>query len=227
MSNDHPSHPRRREAPDRLPLLGRQTYGETDLHRTIMIESIESLKLHYAGQQVYVSGNILLFYQPGNRRRHVSPDVLVVKGLAPTPRNYLLWEEGRPPQVVIEVTSESTRDEDLYDKFEIYRDQVQVAVVAYQVASGWRKPAVADHTSDHPGADAPRSLEFSARRTAGVSPPVFRMPAHWREGSQYHLRWCPQAIGRVPAKKTRHRWAHAPPFRQDLCSVGLTHQETE
>jgi hypothetical protein len=39
----------------------------------------------------------------------------------------LLWEEGRPPQVVIEVTSESTRDEDLYDKFEIYRDRVQVA----------------------------------------------------------------------------------------------------
>ncbi len=37
--------------------------GETDLHRTIMIESIESLQLHYAGQQVYVSGNILLYYQ--------------------------------------------------------------------------------------------------------------------------------------------------------------------
>jgi Uma2 family endonuclease len=101
--------------------------GETDLHRNIMFAAIESLKLHYAGQQVYVSGNILLFYQPGNRRRHVSPDVLVVKGLDPHDReNYLLWEEGRPPNVVIEVTSGSTRDEDLYDKFEIYRDQIRV-----------------------------------------------------------------------------------------------------
>ena len=101
--------------------------GETDLHRNIMFASIESLKLHYRGQQVYVSSNLLLFYQPGNRRRHVSPDVLVVKGLEPHEReNYLLWEEGRPPHVVIEVTSDSTRDEDLYDKFEIYRDQIRV-----------------------------------------------------------------------------------------------------
>ena len=102
--------------------------GETDLHRSIMFEAIESLKQHYSGQQVYVSGNILLCYQKGNRRRHVSPDVLVVKGLEQRDRkNYLLWEEGRPPDVVIEVTSESTREEDVYDKFEIYRDKVQVA----------------------------------------------------------------------------------------------------
>jgi Uma2 family endonuclease len=101
--------------------------GETDLHRSIMVETIDALKLYYAGQQVYVSGNILLLYQPGNRRRHVSPDVLVVKGLDPHDReNYLLWDEGRPPHVVIEVTSESTREEDLYDKFEIYRDSVRV-----------------------------------------------------------------------------------------------------
>jgi len=102
--------------------------GETDLHRDIMFDAIESLKQHYAGRQVYVSGNILLFYQKGNRRRHVSPDVLVVRGLEQRERkNYLLWEEGRPPHVVIEVTSESTREEDIYDKFEIYRDKIRVA----------------------------------------------------------------------------------------------------
>jgi Uma2 family endonuclease len=102
--------------------------GETDLHRSIMFDAIESLKQYYQGQQVYVSGNILLFYQQGNRRRHVSPDVLVVKGLEQRDRkNYLVWEEGRPPHVVIEVTSDSTREEDIYDKFEIYRDKVRVA----------------------------------------------------------------------------------------------------
>jgi len=102
--------------------------GETDLHRNIMFATIETLKLYFEGQRVYVSGNILLFYQPGNRRRHVSPDVLVTKGLDPRDRDhYLLWQEGRPPNVVIEVTSESTREEDLDDKFEIYRDKVSVA----------------------------------------------------------------------------------------------------
>ena len=102
--------------------------GETDLHRKIMAAVIEMLELYFAGQPVYVSGNLLLYYKPGNKRRHVSPNVMVVKGLEPRNRdNYLLWEEGRAPNVVIEVTSASTRDEDLDEKFEIYRDVVRVA----------------------------------------------------------------------------------------------------
>ena len=102
--------------------------GETDLHRSVMVVTIETLKMHFAGQPVYVSGNILLYYRPGNKCRHVSPDVLVTRGLEPRDREcYLLWEEGRAPNVVIEVTSQSTRDEDLEDKLEIYRDEIQVA----------------------------------------------------------------------------------------------------
>jgi Uma2 family endonuclease len=101
--------------------------GETDLHRQDMVDAIETLKLFFAGQKVYVSGNLLLFYKPGNRRRHISPDVLITRGIEPRSRdNYLLWEEGKPPNVVIEVTSASTRDEDLEDKLEIYRDIIQV-----------------------------------------------------------------------------------------------------
>jgi Uma2 family endonuclease len=101
--------------------------GETDVHRNVMVEAIETLKMYFAGQQVYVSGNILLYYRPGNKRRHVSPDVLVVRGLEPGDReSYLLWNEGRAPNVVIEVTSQSTRDEDMEDKLEIYRDEIKV-----------------------------------------------------------------------------------------------------
>lgn len=102
--------------------------AESDLHRDVMVAAIETLQEHYTGQRVYVSGNILLFYRPGDKRRHVSPDVLVVLGLEPRSRdNYLLWEEGRAPNVVIEVTSRSTRNEDLKDKLKIYRDEIQVA----------------------------------------------------------------------------------------------------
>jgi len=140
--------------------------GETDLHRNIMFAAIESLKLHYAGQQVYVSGNILLFYQPGNRRRHVSPDVLVVKGLAPHDReNYLLWEEGRPPDVVIEVTSDSTRDEDLYDKFEIYRDQIRVVeYFLFDPRGDYLEPAL-------------QGYRLKARRYEPIKPVAGRLPS--------------------------------------------------
>jgi Uma2 family endonuclease len=99
--------------------------GETDYHRRVIIELIGALEEYYAGQQVYVSGNLLLFYEPGNRRRHVSPDVLVTKGLRLGDRlNYILWEEGAPPNML--KSPETTRREDLEDKFVVYRDKVRV-----------------------------------------------------------------------------------------------------
>ena len=82
---------------------------------------------HFAGQYAYVSGNILLFYEQGSPRRHVSPDVLVTNSLAPGDReHYLVWREGRAPDFVIEVTSKSTRREDLREKFELYPDVLRI-----------------------------------------------------------------------------------------------------
>jgi Uma2 family endonuclease len=102
--------------------------AETDWHRDLMIALIQTLKVWYATQpRVYVSGNLLLFYEEGNRRRHVSPDVFVVKGVAKHDRpNYLLWEERKGPDVVIELTSSSTRREDIEGKYQLYRDTLRV-----------------------------------------------------------------------------------------------------
>ncbi len=121
--------------------------GETDLHRNVMVAAIDTLKMHFAGQLVYVSGNILLYYRPGNKRRHVSPDVMFVRGLEQRDReNYLLWEEGRAPNVVLEVTSESTRDEDLEDKLEIYRDEIEVVeYFLFDPRSEYLNPALQGH----------------------------------------------------------------------------------
>jgi Uma2 family endonuclease len=102
--------------------------AETDWHRDLMNTLIQTLAAYYAAEpMVYVSGNLLVFYKPGNRRRHLSPDVFVIKGVAKHQRpNYLIWEEGKGPEVVIELTSQSTRDEDVEDKFELYQDTLRV-----------------------------------------------------------------------------------------------------
>src|SRR6476620_6419063 len=76
---------------------------ETDWHRKLMNLLIEMLEMFYAGKQVYVTGNILVFYEEGNRRRHVSPDVWAARGVEDRLRpNYLIWEEARGPEFVIE-----------------------------------------------------------------------------------------------------------------------------
>jgi Uma2 family endonuclease len=102
--------------------------AETDWHRILMMVLIQTLEARYAkDKQVYVSGNLLIFYEQGNKRKHVAPDVFVVKGVAKHPRpNYLLWEEGKGPDVVIELTSSSTRREDLKKKFDLYQDVLKV-----------------------------------------------------------------------------------------------------
>jgi Uma2 family endonuclease len=102
--------------------------AETDLHRDLMLELIETLKHHYAGDpDVYVSGNLLLFYEPGNKRRHVAPDVFVVRGVEKRRRdNYLVWEEGKGPDLIIELTSKTTRREDQQKKLALYRDVLKV-----------------------------------------------------------------------------------------------------
>ncbi|HJT76767.1 MAG TPA: Uma2 family endonuclease [Gemmataceae bacterium] len=102
--------------------------AETDLHRELMFDLIKTLQAYYAADSmVYVSGNLLVFYVPGDRLRHLSPDVFVVKGVPKRERpNYLTWEEGKGPGVVIELTSSSTRDEDVQDKFQLYQNNLRV-----------------------------------------------------------------------------------------------------
>jgi Uma2 family endonuclease len=121
------SHPDRRLFND-YPTSDGRPVAETDWHRDLMADLIQMLKAWYASHSdVYVSGNLLLFYRRGDKRRHLSPDVFVVKGVPAHDRpNYLTWEEGKGPDVVIELTSSSTRSEDVNRKFVLYRDTLKV-----------------------------------------------------------------------------------------------------
>jgi len=96
--------------------------AETDTHRELMTDLIFSLSEHFKDDPLtYVSGNLFLYYVEGEPRRSVSPDVFVVKGIEKKERPiYKLWEEGKAPDVVIELTSETTRLDDLGTKKGLY-----------------------------------------------------------------------------------------------------------
>ena len=107
-----------------------QPVAETDVHRDLMFELITTLREYFRDDpNVYISGNLFLYYQEGNPRQSVAPDVFVVKGIPGHRRRiYKLWEEGRPPDVVFELTSRSTRGEDLRTKHDLY---AQLGVTEY------------------------------------------------------------------------------------------------
>ena len=96
--------------------------GETDVHIDALIYLREALRDHFRDDpQMYVAGNMLLYYEEGNPAACVAPDVFVVQGVAKGERRtYRLWDEGQPPAVVFEITSRGSRLEDLGTKRAVY-----------------------------------------------------------------------------------------------------------
>ncbi len=94
----------------------------SDLHRDILFGTIETLKAHFKQHpDVYVSGDILMYYVKGDPRQSVAPDVLVSFGLGKKRRDtYLVWVEGKLPDFVMEFSSKTTYDDDLGPKKDRY-----------------------------------------------------------------------------------------------------------
>ncbi|MCZ6679286.1 MAG: Uma2 family endonuclease, partial [Candidatus Poribacteria bacterium] len=110
------------ERTDIYPESDGKPMAETDIHRKLMNDVIEMLENHFrARRDVYVSGNLLLYYEKGNPKKSVAPDVFVVFGIEKKQRRtYLQWAEGKGPDVVLEISSKSTAQHDLTGKKDLY-----------------------------------------------------------------------------------------------------------
>lgn len=97
--------------------------AETDVHRDEMTDALlHPLRERYRNElMTYVSGNLFVYYDEGNPQLKVAPDVFVVFGAENYQRRtYKLWEEGKAPDVVFELTSNSTKNQDPGDKRLLY-----------------------------------------------------------------------------------------------------------
>ena len=94
----------------------------SDMHRRILTHIIQTLENHFTQRpEVYVSGDILMYYVEGQPQKVVSPDVLVTFGIGQKPRlTYKVWEEGKVPDFVMEMSSKTTYRKDLGEKMTLY-----------------------------------------------------------------------------------------------------------
>lgn len=94
----------------------------SDLHREQLFRILSTLETHFSQDPtVYVSGDILMYYVQGVPSKSISPDVLVSFEIGMKKRRtYLVWEEGKVPDFVMEFSSKNTYQNDLTDKMEIY-----------------------------------------------------------------------------------------------------------
>ncbi|MBP6823583.1 MAG: Uma2 family endonuclease [Acidobacteria bacterium] len=98
--------------------------AETDVHRSLLTDLVFTLETHFQSEpDVYVSGNLLVYYVKNNPAKCIAPDVFFVRGVPKGQRRiYKLWEEGVAPQIVIELTSRKTWKEDLQTKWRLYEE---------------------------------------------------------------------------------------------------------
>ena len=96
--------------------------AESDSQRKPLTYAVECLGHYFRNHpEVYVSGNLLIYYEEGTRAR-VAPDVFVVFGAGKEERSsYLLWKEAKAPDFVLEITSPATWRADQDRKRELYR----------------------------------------------------------------------------------------------------------
>jgi Uma2 family endonuclease len=88
--------------------------AESDFQRGPLTYAIEALESFFANRpDVYVSGDIFVYYEEGKPDAVVAPDVLVAFGVPKRQRpSYFVWKEGKFPDFILEITSKSTRVKD-------------------------------------------------------------------------------------------------------------------
>ena len=105
-----------------------QPMAETPKHQQVMIDCMDILRRHFREvRDVYIGGNMFLYYEKGYPRKNVSPDVFMTRGLSKKDlRVYKTWEQPPTLDFVLEVASPSTIRKDLGEKKELYANVLRV-----------------------------------------------------------------------------------------------------
>lgn len=119
-----------------------QPMAESDFQRKPLNYALESLELYFRSRSdVYVTGNIFLYFQEGEPAEVVAPDVFVVLGAGKHDRRfYKLWEEPKAPDFVLEITSKSTRSADQGSKKGTYEFLGVTEYFCYDPTGDYLKP---------------------------------------------------------------------------------------
>ena len=99
--------------------------AESDWQYIPLTETVSTLRVWFQDRpDVYVAGDMLVYYRMNDNRTRVAPDVYAVFGASGNhPRDsWIIWREGKAPDFVLEIASPSTWQRDVNEKRFIYAD---------------------------------------------------------------------------------------------------------
>ena len=141
--------------------------AETRFQYDSLTYAAGALDVHFRDRpDVAVEGFRLLYYVEGDTRSRVAPDVFVVFGVPKRRRRfYLLWEEGKAPDFVLEVTSRSTRWIDRGFKRDLYARLGVTEYWLFDPTGDWLDPRLQGNrlSGDHYEPLPPSGIEGGER----------------------------------------------------------------
>ncbi|EKV02247.1 hypothetical protein Lepto7375DRAFT_4470 [Leptolyngbya sp. PCC 7375] len=120
-----------------------QPMTESDATRDYLFYSVEALRLYFKSRgSVYVSGNLFIYYEEGNPKAVISPDVFVVFGVSHRKRrSYKTWQEdNKLPSFILEITSKTTKKQDQEHKPKLYASLGVQEYFQYDPTADYLKP---------------------------------------------------------------------------------------
>lgn len=102
---------------------------ETYRHKLQMELLVDPLAAWLANKDAFVSGNMFVYFSPHQLKNHDfrGPDMFAVFDVPPGERKcWVIWEEGKGPDVVVELLSSSTAQRDKTEKKDIYQNRLRV-----------------------------------------------------------------------------------------------------
>lgn len=96
--------------------------AESDFQFVPLTYATSALGVFYAdAPEIYVAGNMFIYFVQGDATMNVAPDVFVIPNLDKRFRtSYFMWLEGQVPMFIMEVTSNSTWQDDIGRKRDLY-----------------------------------------------------------------------------------------------------------
>ncbi|MFN0123413.1 MAG: Uma2 family endonuclease [Blastocatellia bacterium] len=119
------------------PVSDDQPFGETDLHAQLLIDLRFALRAHFRHDpRTYAAGNMLMYYVEGDATKCNAPDVFFVRGVSKEPPREIwkVWEESKAPDVIFEISSRHTWEQDLQKKWRVYEE---IGVREYYIYDPW------------------------------------------------------------------------------------------
>ena len=117
--------------------------AENDHQLTAMLDAISTLREWFDDRDdVYAGGDMLIYYRMNDNETRVAPDVFVVFGVESRHKrnSWIVWREGKAPDIVMELASGSTWRRDMKEKRDIYAEMGVTEYWRFDPASNYFIP---------------------------------------------------------------------------------------